>query len=687
MEITYTVTLQQEEFESDLLSHSHATETGTPYKSVQPTFRQEKENNPLDLTDGWDNSQHYNIENGNIHLNNITRIEGDKRVIPTLNGVNIEASNEVRVDSSEYVDIFGTGPRLGIRSSGTGSAMTAMTFKRDKGSMSIEKEYKFIGSAAAVLGITRDQYTEIYNDGSYITVFEQKDPTPYCNIKGSNIDVVMLDYLRGAIDYAHIINKFSLTEENFLRSCEYIPLKDTGVTEWDFADFGLDLSVKYFPIYSHTIVVVRIKDRDTGTITNRQIVSMGLDLVDTKSGTISVSGSFLSTLDRKTVEGFYVFYGVVPSVYIKTEKPVLPIRLLMDDSTPLSYASITSQDNHGSFSIKEPLVHISMAAAPEPSSTQIRVPLRYSEFFLEPESALRINDKLVHARDAFWVKNQGDNAIEIRAPIGLKDLLEPVREDPATNTLISTRRPTDAMHSISDIAAVYGLFRHGKVSRLSLAAATSSKIEDIASVLGSSSGYGEGHFGIGAWSQGGFKFGTLASVGAQGTTVNYVSSGPQVLPIRSRVVINVKPVDWGYEIILPGWAIEASIVIKEVGAKNFKSFNNWKFIAPDIIILDKEFADPKTIYTIAYDVSVHPIIRTIDLEQGVFTLSRDVPVIEAYPGYEGLFLLHSKQVKIRIGYSDANGSRIYLDREITANMGLNQNYLDRVVTGIKSTII
>jgi len=143
----------------------------------------------------------------------------------------------------------------------------------------------------------------------------------------------------------------------------------------------------------------------------------------------------------------------------------------------------------------------------------------------------------------------------------------------------------------------------------------------------------------------------------------------------------------GYEIVLPAWAKESTIVVQEVTERKAEPFNDWVFIEPDIIVLDKNKAHDYAKYNITFEVSIHPVIPTVDINNGTI----DIVVVHnpesIYKNFKGYYLLHSKEIGVKVGYVDNEGDRQYFQKDLTVNMVLEEGYLERVVTGTKTILL
>lgn len=674
--IVYSAKLLTTQSASSIIVDSIPTKTGESFKTVTPTFLISSTDRPEELTNGWDSKQEFTQENDIVSFLNSTLTQEGRRIIPTLTGPVVIASNEVRVDSGDYELSIGLDPVLGVKSAGMGAMARAFIFNRNDGRVGIEQEFQYTHIDSIREKILSTQFTEIQNNGQDFLVFNMHKPLCVAQYNGSDIDVNQVDYLESSFDYHTLIASKGITEDNFLSMCDYISLNSVRITEWDFEEYGMSIGTKYFPIYNHVTIIAKYVDEITLVESAHQVGNSFFGDVDAISGTIHISGNFTSGVSLGRLQGFYLFYGVIPAIFIAPADPSIMVRDILDDSAELSYIAINDVDDYGNVVVTEPIVHISNAARPTAEATGIIVPLRYDKFFVEPSSNVIIDGVLVKAGHKHWKDNEYTNRIEFSAPVHILDMLEP---SALVDGVIETRSPIASLETVSDVAAVYGIFKYDDIIRASLAAAVALDTTAINSLAANAQGYGEGAYGAGGYGQG--------KIDTHGSTVYYTTGGQQVTPENSRIGLQIKPIDIGYEIILPAWAQESTIQIVEIGHNSTRPFNDWKFINPDIIILDKEKVNDHTIYSITFEVSVYPIIQNINVSAGTITLAVIADPVAQYPEFLGYYLLHSKEIDVRIGYIDDAGVKRYFPKNISINMILEKEYLERVITGTKTLLL
>ncbi|RLA16182.1 MAG: hypothetical protein DRQ60_05085, partial [Gammaproteobacteria bacterium] len=651
-EIVYNAKITTSSIKSTLKKDILPTTTGQPFKSTTSTELLESIDHPNSLTNGWDNEQVFTQTEDEVLFNNTTRILNHRRIIPTLNGPVVVASNEVRVDSDDFVDFISEEPVMGVKSAGTNMNARAFIFNRDDNRISIAKEYQYTHINGIRDKLLPDQFTEIQNEGQEFYVFQQKAPIPCSTLKHSSLEVTALDYLESSFDYTHLLTKYSIDKSNFLEMCDYISIlredfeeADEHVYEWDFEKDGISLYTRYFPIYTHVTLIARyvhnevIYDTDDVTILDRisteYLYQVGVSFyedINPINGTIKIDPDF-SDQAVGTLYGFYIFYGMSPAIYINPEDPSIRIDDILDDRKAFTHIAINDIDGYGNVSIDSSLIHIENAVIPSSATTDIIMPFRFERFFLETSSNIYINNEYVKDGERFWITNEGRNKVQFRAPVHVLEMLEPA--------VVNGDSIETGNNSISDIAAVYGLFQYSDSIRATLAAMTSINQDGIKDIASVALGYGEGPYGGGGYGQG--------KIQTYGTIIYYATGGTVYQPTGNKVGIQVSPIDIGYEIVLPAWAKEDTIEIQEVTERSAKPFTDWHFIEPDIVVLDKNKAHDNAIYSITYEVAIHPVIPYVDINGNTIKMVTVHDPETIYKNFKGYYLLHSKEMHIRVG--------------------------------------
>ena len=671
---TYKARLRLSEGKSTIKRSTTSIFPGESFRDSVPVSKSPEINNPSMLNNGWDIEQTFQQNSSSVMFNNITKVRNSRRIIPNLDGPVIVASNEVRVNSEDFVKYISTAPVMGVRSAGSGARARSFIFKREDGKISIEKEFQYTHLGTIKDKLLNNQFTELEHDDQNFFVFQEDAPTPVSHFRNSSLSLHINEYLSTSFDYNTLLNEHSITEDNFFEMCDYISLESTNVKEWVFEEFGMTISSKYFPIYSHVTIVANYIDGATGDVTTLQIGNSFFDGIDAISGTIVLSTDFMKRVDVSglTLDGFYLFYGVCPAIYIAPSDPVLSIDRILDEETDLSYIGINDHDRSGNLTISEPLIHIKNSSISESALTDVLAPLKYKKIFFEPSSNIVINHKFVRSGEKYWIDNERINKMEFEAPNHVLDMLEQA-------AFIGDSIITQSPIVVSDVAAIYGIFKYNETLRASLASTVVFDTTVIQNAISNAQGYGEGPFGAGGFGQGELQ--------THGSTIYYSTPAQPISPSQNNIAIQVKPVEIGYEVILPAWAVESSIQVTELTTTVARPFEHWSFVQPDIVVFDKEKVNRETTYIISFDMPVHPVITNINFQTGTIDITSTHDPSSIYPAFQGFYVLHSKEITIRMGYVDDAGIRNYFPKTITVNMVLEKEYLQRIVTGMKTILL
>jgi len=689
-EIIYNAKIMTSSIQSTLKKDILPTLTDQPFKEMKASNLLELIDHPNSLTDGWDYEQVFTQDTESVMFNNTTRIQDNRRVIPNLDGPVIVASNEVRVDSDDFVNYISEEPVMGVKSAGTNINARAFIFGRYDNRISIEKEFQYTHINGIRDKLLPNQFTELDNEGQHFYVFQIEGPIPCSQFRKSSLSINALDYLQTSFDYQHILDKYNIQEDHFLEMCDYVSILredfkdgDEEIYEWDFEKNGMMIYTNYFPIYTHITIIARyihnevIYDTDDITIIDKRSTEYLYQLsvsfyndIDPISGSIKITPDFVEKTTG-TLYGFYIFYGTAPAIYINPSDPVLELEDILDTHREFTHISIDDIDNYGNVSIDNNLIHITNAVVPTSETTDIIIPFRFERFFIEPSSNMYINNEFVKVGTKFWITNEGSNKIQFRAPVHVLEMLE--------SAVMNGNYIETGNNSISNLAAVYGVFQYGNNIRATLATMSLIDSEGVEELTSVALGYGEGPYGHGGYGQGTIK--------THKTTVYYETGRPLVVPDNNNMGIQVKPINIGYEIVLPAWAKEDTIQIQEVTERSANVFTDWHFIEPDIIVLDKNKAHDYATYNITFEVSIHPVIPDVNVSAGSIRMVVVHNPESIYNNFKGYYLLHSKEIKVRVGYVDREGARQYFSKELTVNMVLEEEYLQRVVTGTKTILL
>jgi hypothetical protein len=673
--IKYTAQIKTSRYDSNIDYNYSGLEFGARTKTSEPgRILMSHRDMPASMTDGWMGEPLIESSAGIISIQNETLISSGKKAKPSLTGLSVSAINEVRPNTEQYTSLFGEAPVLGVKSIGSRSLASAYIFKRRNGQVSIDREYKYINADIAVGSLGDLDFTEITSDGQDFILFGLREPIPLTEFKGSNATMGINDYLRISSDWTTAPDILGISQESFLQSCDYLGVKDLKVQSWDLRSIDITLKASSFPIYNHVTVLA---DMEGGI---SQVGIVYADSVDSNRGKVTFSGEWLKSLDFETFgecKGFYLFYGVVPSVYMDSQGLVVKEEDMLSSDASLSYYGVNTREQEGQVALSENTLTVIRSNKHESINTTLFAPEHYGNLFLEPEKPIVINGELCSPSKRMFINNAGLNKLEFTAPEHLFDLLTPAE-------FISSGKVQVPSQLNGEVAALYGLFKHEDINRVTLMSAYSPlsggvisnpvPVADLQAV-----GFGEGGYSIG-----GFGSGGLAPYGSTITYVTPTVSVPN--EFHEQMAVQIIPERDGYEFILPAWTKFSSIQVSEISNNKVEPFTKWKFTNPDILVLDKETAHASRIYSISFKAIVSPVVSNMNLLDNTFDVIIKENPNTTYQELQGLYLLSGTDFKIKIGYINSLGVRTYFSNEINMSLIVTREYLERVVTGLKSVL-
>lgn len=665
--ISYEVSLKN--INSFKKSEAEATgvKFGTSVKSSIPGELILGQTNPLNMSNGWlDKPSVY--REGNYIRAEYSRFISDNRLISTeLNGLAVVADAERYINSAEYLSFIGPKPTMGIEGIGTGRYSKSFLFRRKEDKVEIYKQFNYVSIDIETEDL--DSYTELeLGNGEYVLVFKREKPYPISELKDSSLQLDLSDYLLCSLDPHRFIEEKGIEEENFFEMCDTLTIQDLNVQEWHFAGTDITLKTKYFPIYKHIAVIARFENG------YREITVDYYKNVDIHRGIVTIDGDFIKNNTLGEFKSFNLFYGVVPMVFLRPDDFKILEAELLSEYLPLTYKGIDNNDQEGSVTIPEPLISISRNPTYESQFTDINIPRKYKRIFVDPSSPIMINGEIVSSeRNIIVDNNNGLIKLEIAAAEALLDLVEPINFVEYDKFKLDTNLSTDQ-------AAVFGLFNYNdKLKRLSLMASSNSNWEEYEQAI-ERSGWGDRGFGTGGYSQGYFT--------TYGTSLVYTTATENAYDNISRddFSYRVIPERDGYDIILPAWADRNTIKITEVGLRQLHAFNKWRYIEPDIILLDKDHMHPTRTYNIAFEPVAFPYLTNADTDDDTFSLIINKDPNDEYNTFQGLYVLGNKTITLRFGYFNSIGDKIYFNNEIEINQIITREFMQRILTKEQSVL-
>ena len=145
--------------------------------------------------------------------------------------------------------------------------------------------------------------------------------------------------------------------------------------------------------------------------------------------------------------------------------------------------------------------------------------------------------------------------------------------------------------------------------------------------------------------------------------------------------------DNGYSIVMPAWIDESSISIQQDDGVSMTSFTNYTFIAPDIILFDKEYTDTSYTYYISAGSFVSPIISIIDSYNHKAYIASAGNIFAQYPTLESLYLLCKDNVIINYINRSSTYAKTYFKNKTTLTVDVSKKYIKTNLDKYKSLIL
>lgn len=639
----------------------------SPKMTESETIHSSDSNYSRIMSDGWMSRPLFEDMGGSVVFPNDKIIRDGRQAFVELNGPCVTAVNHVTVDSRRHRRMLNGNTVLGVKSRKDGPSSRAFTFRRRDGKLSVHSEYIFKDESLAVSELGDDEYTEITQDGNSFIVFNSTTPSSISSIRGVDASLEINDYLEISMDWTKGPLLTGMSEYHYLESCDYTSLESLRAFDWTVPDSEVVLKAEFFPIYNHVSVVAKLQGG---------MVQMGIvypEYVDSNSGTVSFPGSWIGSLDTDThgeCLGFYLFYGVVPSVYLNPERLVVRDYSLLSDQASLSHWGVNLLDKEGGVSLSENTLTIIRDNEYSSAATTMFAPLRIGEIFIEPEHPVRINGEVYTQERPLVAKNNGPIKLEFSFPDHLIDMLTPITGQVPSG--IAGRTPVKILipsQTSSEATAIYGLFRVGSVRRFTMMSSWSPlSVGDTNSLPLAPTGFGAG---------------TLSHYQS---AITYLHPTVSILNTDTPdISLEIVPERDGFEFILPAWTKLPNVTVVERSSSGDVRFTDWSFINPDVLILDKEKVVPSRTYIVTVEVEVSPVIQNINLTEGSLDVIMNSNPMESYGSQcMGLYLLSSKDFRVRTGYIGPLGEKHYFPNNINISILISKNYLERVVLGLKS---
>lgn len=608
------------------------------------------------------------FEDYNINLvNNSINVSFDSMTQDSVLLSSIGKSSSLISDNTIFLDqekfqSMTQVPLYGCASRGYGHSTKMLIFKRQNDKIGIEKSFEF-KNYNSIDNFDNDSFTEINIDDKYYCVTGLTKPISFCNLNGSSREFSEIDYLNANFDYTRLITP-QLEDWQFFDLCEYIPVDKLKIRTTDRLLNSILLHTKFFPIFKHFAIIAEFEN---GLL---QVFQNDIESIDYRLGSILLNKQATDN-SLGNITGIYIFYAAMPMCFSGDNIETLNIRdLVLNDDDIIKIGIDNNSYDHNIF-ISEPYITLNKEPNQTYWATNIDIPSRFKRCFLEVDKPIIVNNTLVDSGTRYYFNNNDKNSFVISPPTKLYSLLNEI-------TIVDNRYVYLDEIQNSDALAIYGQFQDGNTVRYSLMAISRPFGLNEDTRNASVTGYGEGPYSYGGYGNG-FMPGS-------GTNIIY---SPLSVPVENFISLDMMAVDInpsvdGFQYILPGWTKKQDVSI--INIVDGSTFINWKFIEPDILVIDSKYVDSSATYRIVFKPILNPIIETIDIASKSLTMTIDENPLTTYNSIKKILALASTNISIKVGYIDEDMSPVYFNNSITALIHITPNFLHKSITGFKTIL-
>lgn len=614
-------------------------------------------------SDGWVSEDTLSYNENFIRPGLGEVIKDGRRVRTSMLGISSIPASKFIIDDSYSLGKLTGKSVMACSAVDEPSYVKADLFKRHNDSISLYRSFNYVDSE--LIDESSENFSIINTGSGNKAVFNMEEPIQLAEIKKCKTTLSEIDIYSLCVNYTKHL-PLLMDEDSFLDLCDYHTIESLGHNGWDIAGKEISIKSKIFPIAQYAVVVAKLENGKVPVPVNLE------SGINSKDGIVTIDGSFHSSVKTLgDVEGFYIYYMCLPLVSFGSDDMLMKTSDVSNVS--LAKIDVDTRDKYGNVEISHRLLSITRGLEDTYTDVEIKVPLSKKLIFIEPSDPIVINGSTYSSSNPLYLNNKGRFKISIGAPKVVQDLCQ--RAD-----FISDSKIQLSGDLFSDIAAVYGMFKQGPLTRMTLMSSISGKIkEDKDGVTVEALGYGEGLFGLGKFSEG--------KLSSNGSSINFgVSNSVQKYDFNSRVVVNVKPEVDGYEFIMPSWIDPKTIRITELKSRSTSILSDWKYIQPDIIILDKDKTHPSSTYSISYKSVASPYVPLMDLNNNTIDIEVNTPLKNVYGEFVSLYVVSSKKMDMKIGYINELGGKTYFKDNININFLIDRKFMDKIITGHKSIL-
>ena len=552
-----------------------------------------------------------------------------------------------------------------FESSISSSILSVCIFKNEDLKKSIYKEFIHansnddIFSFTGFLSVPMEYETE---DLAYPSVkIGINNPLEYARLPEYKYEISELDYDSCASDYTSYYSSKGYSLEDFIDKCELIEYNESNIPSMRLPTTSVAIRTKYFPIYKSVTVI--IKDV-SGTLVQLAIDEKDIDYIN---GSIFIKNDLIK--DYGNIECFYLYYGIIPAVCMNSSQNINPIDVL-NTKIDINFLGIDNDIQYPTERLTNNLLSVEINNYSEYAATDLYVPNKYDNFFIEPSSGISVNGNDVSAGDKFFITNNTVNNLTFSSTSNVLDMMDEIEDIGTDRYKIKNYLP--------GVVSVYGKFKTADRTSLShICFSKKQNTKSITKVFG---------YGAGAYSTGGYSNGSILEEVGSKTSIIYTPGQPDNYTIDNDMIsFVINPGVDGLSLAMPACTISSNIQVYEILGESIQDvFSSWTFSIPDIISLDPDKINPLAKYLVVFQPTINPLITTLYIHNGTFK-SETLSNVSMYGNtLVGLYTMNSKRIFVKLGTKLANGSIMYFNSEIIVDVVINKDAIIRTTSKFKN---
>ena len=487
------------------------------------------------------------------------------------------------------------------------------------------------------------------------------NPLEFARLSEYKYEISESDYDSCALDYAAYYSSKGYSLEDFIDRCELIEYNESNIPNMRLPTTSVAIRTKYFPVYKSVTVI--IKDV-SGTLVQLIIDEKDIDYIN---GSIFIKNDLIK--DYGNIECFYLYYGIIPAVCMNSSQSINPIDVL-NTKIDINFLGIDNDIQYPTERLTNNLLSVEINDYSEYAVTDLYVPNKYDNFFIEPSSGISINGNDVSAGDKFFITNNTVNNLTFSSTSNVLDMMDEIE-------IVSTDR-YKIKNYLPGVVSVYGKFKTADRTSLShICFSKKQNTKSITKVFG---------YGTGAYSTGGYSNGSILEEAGSKTSIVYTPGQPDNYTIDNDMIsFVINPRVDGLSLAMPACTISSNIQVYEILGESIQDvFSSWTFSIPDIISLDPDKINPLAKYLVVFQPTINPLITTLYIHNGTFK-SETLSNVSMYGNtLVGLYTMNSKRIFVKLGTKLANGSIMYFNSEIIVDVVINKDAIIRTTSKFKN---